>query len=215
MKIEKLSRDNIKEFIWDMKLSDTENLERNINKNEFYGVKKDDVFCLGFGSLSSVDTIAILFYNPKLSDESFYECINFLEKSLVVENHLIIEVYDDKYMSLLEEKYRCKEVCFSLRIDGNSVTREDISSNNILMQEDIVEVDMKSIKYFTSKDMIICNLVKQNIQEERIISELHEKFLNLNIECINFMVLPDSYSYFKEIGYQCMSKCYVIRDDLF
>jgi len=215
MKIEKLNRDNIKEFIWDMKLECSENLERNVNKSEFYGVKKDDIFCLGFDSLSLIDTIAIINYNPKLSVEDFYECINFLEKSLVVENHLIIEVYDDKYMKLLEEKYRCKEACFSLKTEGTVVSREDITGDNILMKEDIVEIEMKSIKYFTSKTMIVCNLVKQNIQEERIFSELHEKFINLDVDYINFTVFPDSSSYFKGLGYQCMSKSYVIRNDLF
>lgn len=215
MKIEKLSKDNIKEFIRDMKLECTENLERNVNKSEFYGVKKDDIFCLGFDSLSLIDTIAILNYNPKLSSEDFYECIDFLEKSLVVENHLIIEVYNDKYMKLLDDKYRCKEVVFSLGLNNNVVTAEKISGENLLMREELASVEMKSIKYFVSSDMVVCNLVKQNIQEEKIFSLLHEKFVNLDISYINFTVLPDSCIFFEELGYRCMSKSYVIRNDLF
>ena len=215
MKIEKLSRDNIKEFIWDMKLSDAEDLERNVNKSEFYAVKKDNVFFLGFDSLSFVDTIAIINYNPKLSEEDFYECINFLEKSLVVENHLIIEIDNEKYMNLLEEKYRCKDSVFSLGLDGNDVSAGNISVDTSLMKEELIEVEMKSIKYFSSDDIVVCNLVKQNIQEEKTIFELHNCFVNLGVNYINFTVLTDSSSYFKELGYTCVRKSYVIRNDLF
>ena len=215
MKIEKLSRDNIKEFIWDMKLSDKKDLERNVNKREFYGVKKDDVFCLGFDSLSFVDSIAIINYNPKLSEEDFYECIDFLEKSLVVENHLIIEINNEKYMNLLEEKYRCKEAVFSLGLDGNDVPLEKIFCNNSMMKEELIEIEMKSIKYFSSNDVIVCNLARQNIQEEKTIFELHNNFVNFGVNYINFTVLPDSSSYFKELGYTCVKKSYVIRTDLF
>lgn len=215
MKIEKLSRDNIKEFIWDMKLSDKKDLERNVNKSEFYGVKKDDVFCLGFDSLSFVDTIAIINYNPKLSEEDFYECIDFLEKSLVVENHLIIEINNEKYMNLLEEKYRCKEAVFSLGLDGNDVILEKIFCNNSMMKEELIEIEMKSIKYFSSNDVIVCNLARQNIQEEKTIFELHNNFVNFGVNYINFTVLPDNSLYFKELGYTCVKKSYVIRTDLF
>ena len=215
MKIEKLSRDNIKEFIRDMKLECTENLVRNVNKSEIYGVKKDDVFCLGFDSLSFIDTIAIINYNPKLSDEDFYECISFLEKSLVVENHLIIDVYNEKYMKLLDEKYRCKEVVMAFGLDTSVVTAENISSDGVLMKEDLIDVEMKSIKYFCTDNMVVCNLAKQNIQEDKVFEELHNKFTNMNISYVSFTVLPDSYLYFFELGYQCVSKSYVIRNDLF
>lgn len=215
MKIEKLNKDNIKDFIRDMKLTDTENLELNIDKNEFYGVKKEDTFYIGFDSLSSVDTIAILHYSPKLSNELFYECMEFLNKNLVAQSHLIIEIYDEKYMYLLDEKYKCKEAMVSLAIDGSTIEKENISSNNLLMKEKFADVDMKSIKYYTSKDMVICNLVKQNIQDENIIMGLHNEFINLNIKYINFTILADYMDYFNEIGYKCMSKSYVIRNDLF
>lgn len=213
MKIEKLNKDNIKEFIRDMKLNDDGKLELSVNKNEFYGVKKDDTFCLGFDSLTQVDTIAILNCSPKLTNDDFYECIDFLDKSLVVENHLIIDVYDDKYMKLLDDKYKCKELTVSLASDGSVVTREDISGNNILIKEKFAEIDMRSIKYYTSKDMIICNLVKQNIQDETVILGLHNEFMNLDIKYINFTVFPDSVDYFKTLGYKCMCKSYVIRND--
>lgn len=214
MKIEKLSKDNIKEFIRDMKLDDTEDLELNVDKSELYGIKKDDTFCLGFSSLKQIDTISILYYVPKLSSELFYECIDFLDKSLVVDNHLIIDVYDEKYMKLLDDKYKCKEICVSLALDGSEVKKGTIS-DSLLLKEKIIDVEMKSIKYYVSKNMIICNLVKQNIQDENIIFDLHEKFLNFDTNYVNFTIFTDSFDYFKTLGYECISKSYIIRNNLF
>lgn len=212
MKIEKLSKDNIKEFIRDMKLDDTEDLELNVDKSELYGIKKDDTFCLGFSSLKQIDTISILYYGPKFSSELFYGCIDFLDKSLVVDNHLIIDVYDEKYMKLLDDKYKCKEACVSLALDGSEVKKGTISGN-FLLKEKFIDIEMKSIKYYASKDMIICNLVKQNIQDEKIILLLHNEFVNMNVRYVNFSVFPDSLEYFKNMGYTCLNKCYVIRND--
>lgn len=211
MKIEKLSKDNIKEFIRDIKLDEFNELEKNINKSEIYGIKKDDIFCLGFDSLSLVDTIAILYSNPKLSFEDFYECIDFLNKSLVVENHLIIEVYDKKYMDLLEDKYRCKDIRVNLTLDNTSV---DVNEKNTL-KEEFIDVEMKSIKYGFSKNMILCNLIKQNIQDEKLINELHDYFTNMNVNSVNFIIYPDNLDYFINLGYKCYSRSYVIRNDLF
>lgn len=213
MKIEKLSKDNIEEFIRDMKIIDSERLELDVNKKELYGVKNDDVFCLGFNSLSQIDTIAILYCSYKLTNELFLECVDFLSRSLVVESHLIIEVYDEKYMKLLDDRYKCKEACVSLAIDGSIVKREDVSGSNVLVKEKFIDIEMKSIKYYAARDMIICNLVKQNIQDEKIILLLHNEFINMNVRYVNFSVSPDSLEYFKSIGYTCMSKCYVIRND--
>lgn len=214
MKIEKLSKDNIKEFIRDMKLDDTEDLELNVDKSELYGIKKDDTFCLGFSSLKQIDTISILYYGPKFSSELFYGCIDFLDKSLVVDNHLIIDVCDEKYMKLLDDKYKCKEACVSLALDGSEVKKGTIS-DNFLLKEKIIDVEMKSIKYYVSKNMVICNLVKQNIQDEKIILDLHEKFSNFDTNYVNFTIFTDSFNYFKTLGYECISKSYVIRNDLF
>ncbi len=212
MKIEKLSKDNIKEFIRDMKIDDTDDLELNIYRKELYGIKKDDIFCLGFNSLSQIDTIAILYYSPKLSSETFYDCIEFLDKSLVVENHLIIDVYDEKYMKLLDDKYKCKYITVSYSLDNSVVHREDVSSELTLVREKIVDIEMKSIKYYVSKNMIICDLVKQNIQDEKVISDLHSNLVKENVKYVGFTIFPDCLEYFKNIGYQCMSKSYVIRN---
>lgn len=215
MKIEKLSKDNIEEFIRDMKVSDSERLELDVNKKELYGVKNDDVFCLGFNCLSQMDTISILYYGYRLSNELFFECVDFLDSSLVVENHLIIEIYDEKYMKLLSDRYKCKEVCVSLAMDGSIVKREDISGSNVLIKEKFIDIEMKSIKYYMSRDMVICNLVKQNIQDEKTIEQLHSEFANMNIKYVNFSIFPDVLDCFRNMGYTCMSKCYVIRNDLF
>ena len=214
MKIEKLNKDNIKEFIRDMKLSGAtaEDLELSVSKKELYGIKKDDTFYLGFDSLTQIDTIAILYYSSKLTNELFYECVDFLNKSLVVENHLIIDVYDEKHMKLLDDKYKCKEVCAGFALDGNIINREDVSGSNVLMREKLIDIEMKSIKYYISKDMVICNLIKQNIQNEKIFFDLHNEFVNLNVKYVNFTIYPDSFDYFKTLGYECLSKSYVIRN---
>ena len=210
MKIEKLNKDNIKEFIRNMKLDNAENLELNINKSELYGVKKDDIFCLGFDSLTLVDTIAILHYSPKMSNDLFYECIDFLDRSLVVENHLIIEIYSEKYMKLLDEKHKCKDILVTLVLNKDN-TYDDINEN-VKMKEKFIDIEMKSIKYNSSKDMVVCNLVKQNIQDENMIRDLHNYFNNLDIKVINFTIFNDSFDYFKSLGYECLSKSYVIRN---
>ena len=209
MKIEKLNKENIKEFIRDMKLDDTENLELNIDKNEFYGVKNENMYLIGFNSLSFVDTIAILYYNPKLSAEIFYECIDFLNRSLVVENHLIIEIFNEKYTKLLEEKYRCKEMDVMLEIVPGSYNYTNEKSN---VKEKFVDIEMNSIKYNYFKNDIVCNFVKQNISDEKLILDLHNFFTDLDINYILYTIYEDSYEYLKSLGYKCLCKRYIIKN---
>ena len=181
MKIEKLSKDNIQEFIIDMKLEDTEDLERNINKNEYYAVKNEDMFLISFNSLSLVDTIALLHYNQKLSNEMFYACIDFLNKSLVVQNHLIIEVFNEKYANLLDDKYKCKDIDVLFEtIDGSY--NNAIEKGNV--KEKFVDIEINSIKYNYFKGDIFCNFVKQNITDEKLILDLHNFFVDLDYNYI-------------------------------
>lgn len=213
MKIEKLNKENIKEFIRNMRLDDNaDKIIKNIDKSELYAIKKDDTFYLCFNSLGTIDMIAILYYSPKLTSELFYECIHFLNKSLVARNHLIIEIYEEKYMKLLDDKYKCREVTVSLSTDGSIINGEDISGNNILMKEKFIDIEMRSIKYFNFKDMIVCNLFKQNIQDEKVINNLHDDFVNRSVLYVNFTIFPDSLQYFESLGYKCMCKTYVIRN---
>jgi len=209
MKIEKLNKENVKEFIRDMKLENTENFELNIDKNEIYGVKKEDMFLISFDSLSLVDTIAILHYNPKLSDEMFYECIEFLNKSLVVQNHLIIEVFDKKYAGLLENKYKCKEMDVMLELVPGSYSYTNEKSN---VKEKFVDIEMNSIKYNSFKGNIVCNFVKQNITDEKLILDLHAFFAELDINYILYTIYEDSYEYLGNLGYKWLCKRYVIRN---
>ena len=201
MKIEKLNKENVKEFIKDMKLTDTENFELNINKNEFYGVRSEDIFLMGFDSLSLVDTIAILHFNPKLSDEMFYECIDFLNRSLVVENHLIIEIFN--------KKYKCKEIDVMLELVNGSYNYISEKSN---LKEKFVDIEMNSIKYNFFKSNIACNFVKQNITDEKLILDLHNFFTELDINYILYTIYEDSYEYLESLGYKCLCKRYVIRN---
>lgn len=208
MKIEKLNKDNIKEYIRDMKLDDTDNLERNINKNEFYGIKKDETYLIGFDSVAFVDTIALLHYNPKLSDELFYECIDFLNKNLVVHSHLIIDIYNDKYIKLLDKKYKCRDIKVILgKLEDNYEFNNEISSNN----EKFVDIELKSIKYHDIKGNIVCNFVKQNIFDEKLIIDLHNFFVSLNKVCISYIIYEDNYDLLKTLGYDCLSKSYIIK----
>ena len=209
MKIEKLNKDNIKEFIRDMKIEEANDLEHNINKSELYGIKKDDNFCLGFDSLTNIDTIAILHYSPKMSTELFYECIDFLERILVVENHLIIEVSNEKYIKLLDEKYKCKEMNVVLELSKNG---EQHSIENINTKEKFVDIEMNSIKYNYSKGNIYCNFIKQNIFDEKLILDLHNYFTELNIDYITYCIDEENYEYLKTLNYKCLKKSYVIKN---
>ena len=209
MKIEKLNKGNIKEFIRDMKLEDTENFELNIDKSEFYGVKNEDMFLIGFDSLSLVDTIAILYYNPKLSDEMFYECIDFLNRSLVVENHLIIEIFNKKYLKLLDEKYKCKEMDVMLELVSDSY---NYSNEKHSAKEKFVDIEMNSIKYIFFKGDITCNFVKQNITDEKLIIDLHSFFTGLDINYILYTIYEDSYEYLESLGYKLLCKRYIIKN---
>ena len=46
MKIEKLNKDNIKEFIRDIDIAN--DIELNISKSEYYAVKEEDIYLLAF-----------------------------------------------------------------------------------------------------------------------------------------------------------------------
>lgn len=208
MKIEKLNKENVKEFIRDMKLTDTDSFEVNIDKNEFYGIRKDDIFLLGFDSLPSVDTIAILHFNPKLSNEMFSECIEFLNRSLVVQNHLIIEIYNDKYFKLLDDKYRCKEMVVLLELVDGSYNYTKEKSN---VKDKFIDIEINSIKYNSFKGDIVCNFVKQNITDEKLILDLHNFFTSLDINYISYIIYEDSYEYLESLGYKLICKRYVIK----
>lgn len=208
MKIEKLNKDNIKEFIDNMNIIDSEfinNLENDINKKELFAVVEDGIYYLGFESKMDTDTISILYYNNKLSNDKFYECVEFLNNSLVVNNYLIILVFEDKYMKLMDDKYKCKEILVTC---GNKNSGNDIDVN---VKEKYAEIEMKSIKYFGSKDMVNCNLVRQNITDENLINDLHNYFKESGASIINFFIFNDNYEYMKSLGYVCVSKNYAIN----
>ena len=212
MKIEKLSKENIKEFIRDMKLDNNEIDEFDINKSELYGIKNNDLFCLGFNSLASVDTIALLYFASKMSNELFYECVDFLNRSLVVENHLIIKIYNEKYMNLLDDRYKCREILVSLNLKDNS-DKYYVDTQKSNLKEKFIDIEMKSIKYNYCKEVVYCNLVKQNIQDEKLIYDLNKYFINLDVNFINFTIYNESLNFFRDYGYKCIFKSYVIRND--
>lgn len=207
MKIEKLNSENINAYVKNMGYGvDDEftcKLKRDVNRKEYFTICDEDNYYIGFISKSDIDTVAIVNCNNNLSDDKFYECINYLNNSLVVESHLIIEVYEDRYISLLEEKYRCKEVFVT---DGEKVDIDDTD-----MEEEYAEIEMKSIRYFGNSNMVTCNLIRQNIQDEKLISDLNDYFRKNNVKVINFICYNDSLEFFKNMGYECVSKSFVIE----
>lgn len=202
MKIEKLNKDNIKEFIRD--IDNAEDIELNISKLEYYAVKEEDIYLLAFEMLSDDDRISIKYINSKVKEEKFLDIINYLNNILVVKTHLIIDLYVDKFMNVLDNKFKCKEVYVSL-------VKDDIIDNNSKYREELVEIDMYNIRYLFSKNEIVCNLVKQNIQDERLILELNSKFITMDNSVISFIISDDMIDLFtKELGYDIIYKSYVI-----
>ena len=202
MKIEKLNKDNIKEFIRDIDIAN--DIELNISKSEYYAVKEEDIYLLAFEMLSDDDRISIKYINNKVKEEKFLGIINYLNNILVVKTHLIIDLYVDKFMNVLDNKFKCKEVYVSL-------VKDDIIDNNSKYREELVEIDMYNIRYLFSRNEIICNLVKQNIQDERLILELNSKFITMDNSVISFIISDDMINLFtKELGYDIIYKSYVI-----
>lgn len=202
MKIEKLNKDNIKEFIRDIDIAN--DIELNISKSEYYAVKEEDIYLLAFEMLSDDDRISIKYINNKVKEEKFLGIINYLNNILVVKTHLIIDLYVDKFMNVLDNKFKCKEVYVSL-------VKDNIIDNNSKYREELVEIDMYNIRYLFSRNEIICNLVKQNIQDERLILELNSKFITMDNSVISFIINDDMIDLFtKELGYDIIYKSYVI-----
>lgn len=202
MKIEKLNKENIKDFLGDLSIEDVY-LESNVNKLEVFGIKEDNTFYMAFEMVLDDDRIAIKYINNKLSSDKFYECIDYLNNSLVYNNHLIINVYDNYYGEILGNKYRCKDIYVSL-------TGTILESNNLI--EEYAEIDMMNIKYYSFNENIICNLVRQNIQDETIINRLDEIFRNKNINNISYVIYKSSEELFKKLGYRIVYKAFVIED---
>ena len=69
MKIEKLNKANIEQFIEDLSLTSINDLKKNIDKVTYFGIKDNDTFVMGFETLSDEDKIAIIFIRHKLKKE--------------------------------------------------------------------------------------------------------------------------------------------------
>ena len=200
MKIEKLDKDNVEEYIRDMKLVDTDNLRNNINKLNEFGIKKDDKFVFSF--IPYDDFIGVSFGNYKIDDILVKEIFNFLNNNLSFDGHLLVEVYNDKVIDIMDSLYRVKN------INVNKIIKD--GDDNSLQKEKYADIDMRSIKYFDSKNNIFCNLYSQNIQDDDVIKKLDKFFIENNANSIDFCILPDSLEYMESLGYKCNSKLYII-----
>ena len=118
-------------------------------------------------------------------------------------------------MNFLDDKYKCREMLVTSNINNDMDFKINNVNNKYLLNENFIDIEMNSIKYSSSDELLICNLVKQNIQDEKMIISLHEYFEGLNVDNINFIIYNDSYDIFKELGYDLFSKSYIIRNDLF
>lgn len=200
MKIEKIDKDNIKEYVRDLCIDITYEDEKLVISNTF-GVKQDDKFLFGFTSLIEEDLISITFGENKVDDVIVKGCIDFLNNSLSFNGHLAIQADYDNLIDIMDDLYRIKLI---------SVFK-GISINNIIpSKEKYADIDMRSIKYFYSKNDIVCNLYSQNIQDEEIIKRLDEFFNDGNYSSVEFIIVPDSFNFMKELGYKCKSKRYII-----
>ena len=200
MKIEKLDKDNIEEYIRDMKLVDTDNLRNNINKLNEFGIKKDDKFVFSF--IPYDDFIGVSFGNYKVDDILVKEIFSFLNYNLSFDGHLLVEVYNNKVIDIMDSLYRVKN------INVNKIIND--GDDNSSQKEKYADIDMRSIKYFDSKNNIFCNLYSQNIQDEDVIKKLDKFFIENNANSIDFCILPDSLEYMESLGYRCNSKLYII-----
>ena len=200
MKIEKLDKDNIEEYIRDMKLVDTDNLRNNINKLNEFGIKKDDKFVFSF--IPYDDFIGVSFGNYKIDDILVKEIFSFLNNNLSFDGHLLVEVYNNKVIDIMDSLYRVKN------INVNKIIKD--GDDNSLQKEKYADIDMRSIKYFDSKNNIFCNLYSQNIQDDDVIKKLDKFFIESNANSIDFSILPDSLEYMESLGYKCNSKLYII-----
>lgn len=205
MKIEKIDSDNIKEYIKDLGIDVTLDGEKSIVNINTFGIKEEEKFLFSFTSLSEDDLISITFGKKKIYGDIVKRGINFLNNSLSFNGHLIIQVCDKKLMDIMDELYRVKMVFVSKK-NGEIV-------NSSISKEKYAEVDMRSIKYFYTKNGINCNLYSQNIQDEDVIKKLDEIFMKCSTNIIDFCILPDSLDYMKKLGYECVSKRYVIEDN--
>lgn len=201
MKIEKLDKDNIKEYIRDMKITCASNMEDEVGKLNEFGIKKDDKFIFSF--FLSDNCICASFGNSKVDDSLVKEIFSFLNSNLSFDGHLLVLIEQNRVMDIMDSLYRVKDVSVSKKV-------RDVSLNS-QMREKYAEIDMRSIKYCASKEYISCNLYSQNIQDEEVIRKLDEYFSILDVGCINFTILPDSLSYIESLGYKCDSKRYVIN----
>lgn len=202
MKIEKLNKENINEFIKSMNLDD-DTLVSDINKREYYGVKDDANYLIGFVIEPEDDVITIKYDNAKVNSDSYLSIIKFLKENMVVKNHLIIKVFNSKRMKVLDEVFKCREVHLVLKNCD-----EEVASG--VLKEKYADIDMMSIRYNMSKEEIVCNLVRQNIQSEDVICKLHEFFMSLDIGMVEFVVTMDNYDYLTSLGYKCDCKYYVL-----
>lgn len=202
MKIEKLNKENIKDFLGDLNIDDSY-LQGNVSRLEVFGIKEENTFYMAFEMVLDDDRIAIKYINNNLSIDKFYECINYLNSSLVVNSHLIINIYDKYYSNILAEKYRCKDVYVSL--NGSVVDNKNF-------KEEYAEIDMMNIRYYNSNGNILCNLVRQNIQDENIIRRLNKIFNDKNYSNIAFIVYDLLEFIFEDLGYKVVYKSYVIED---
>lgn len=200
MKIEKLNKENIDAFIRDLSLNEANDLEKNIDKVSYFGIKNDNTFIMGFDALSDEDKIAIIYVRNKIKENEVKDCISFLTKSLSFNNYLIIDVFDKKLISVLDSVYKVKEV-------GVSLTGY-IENNNL--KEKLVDIEMKTIRYFAFKKMFYCNLVRQNIQDETTISMIDNYFKKQDFDNISFIIFEKNVEFFNELGYSIVYKSYIV-----
>ena len=70
---------------------------------------------------------------------------------------------------------------------------------------------MYNIRYLYSKKDIVCNLIRQNIQDISIINRLHDHFVMLDTDNVSFIIYEDLYELLEGLGYKSIYKSYIIN----
>ena len=78
------------------------------------------------------------------------------------------------------------------------------------MRKELVDIEMKTIRYFAFKKMFYCNLVRQNIQDETTISMIDNYFKKQDFDNISFIIFEKNVEFFNELGYSIVYKSYIV-----
>ena len=137
-----------------------------------------------------------------------------LKHAYIGSEHIVLAILKNKNYNVCKilNKNGIDYDGFKKELLNNEITKKvkNCEAGKLGVKEKYADIDMRSIKYFCSKNDINCNLYSQNIQDEDVIKKLDDFFMECNTGNIFFCIIPDSYDYMMSLGYECVSKRYVV-----